>query len=278
LPRAAAVARSFLHRTTHRRGSIVRRRRARYPALKLTGTLSGFGQPDGECADAAGDVWITDYLKQEIVEYAHGSVSPKRTLSDAGYFPYACAVSPKSGDLAVVNFGSNPQPGSVSIFEKARGAPKVFSYYSLAAPFFDAYSPTGKLFVDGFRGFYSPNFVLVSFDGKTFTNIDVNQSIDSPGDIVVVGSRVNIVDSFHHTHVMYGFRVRGFEARLIGVTRLLRTDDVEEFDVVGKSLVLANVHQLVGSGIVYRYPRGGAPQRVFGRAMLEGPVGLVISK
>ena len=249
-----------------------------YPQLKLVGKLSGFAQPDGECADSAGNVWITDYLKQQIVEYAHGANAPKRRLSDAGYFPYSCAVNPRNGDLAVVNFETNPVPGSLSIYKKASGSPQVFSYYSLDLPFFVAYDANGKLFVDGYRGFYSPDFVLASFNGKSFTNINVDHAIASPGDIVVAGSRVNIADSFHYDHVMYGFRVNGSQAHLVGITHLFRTDDVAEFDVVGKSLVLANVHQLVGSGMIFPYPRGGTPQRIFGRTELEGPVGLVISK
>lgn len=249
-----------------------------YPALKLVGTLTGFGQPDGECVDAAGNVWIADFLKAQLVEYAHGSTQVKATLSDAGNLPYACAIDPANGDLAVVNFAANPQPGSIGIYRKARGAPQAYSYYNLSIPFFDAYDSRGRLFVDGITGFYSPSFVLASFRNKTFSTINLNHQVDAPGGVVVVGTRVNVGDAFRYTHAVYGFRVKGTMGTLIGTTRLRRTDVVEEFAVLGKSLIATNINQLVGAAMVFRYPKGGSPKQVFGKGTLEGPVGLVISK
>ncbi len=141
-----------------------------YPKLKLAGTLAGFDQPEGECVNAAGDVWIADSLASQIVEYGHGSTTPKATLADTGYFPYACAVDPQTGDLAVVNEAANPVPGSLSIYRKARGTPKVYTDDSLSIPFFDAYDAKGNLYVDGIRGFYYPYFALARFRHETFTN------------------------------------------------------------------------------------------------------------
>lgn len=249
-----------------------------YPALQLVGTLTGFAQPDGECVDAAGNVWITDLLKAQVVEYAHGSTQMKATLSDTGYLPYSCAVDPANGDIAVVNFEANPTPGSISIFRKARGAPHVYTFVRLSVPFFTAYDARGRLFVDGYSGFYSPAFVLARIRNSNLTEIALNQQIDAPGDVVIVGSRVNIGDGFRDTHAVYGFKVSGRTGTLIGTTRLRRTDVIEEFAVVGKSLITTNVNQLVGSAMVFRYPKGGSPKDVFGKGTLEGPVGLVISK
>jgi hypothetical protein len=249
-----------------------------YPKLKLVGSLTGFQQPDGECVDAGGDVWIADYLASQLVEYAHGSDTPKTTLSDPGNTPYACAIDPKSGDLAAVNFGQGYNPGSISIYKNAAGSPKVYVDDSLAVPFFDAYDSRGKLYVDGILGPYSPNFTLASFAGGAFTTINLNQAIDSPGDVVVVGSRVNVADSFRYTHSVYGFAVKGSQGRLIGTTHLGGTNVVEEFAVVGNALVAANVDQTIGSAMVFNYPKGGAAKRVFGKGTLEAPIGLVISR
>ena len=33
-----------------------------YPKLRLVGKLTGFTSPEGECADAAGDVWVADFF------------------------------------------------------------------------------------------------------------------------------------------------------------------------------------------------------------------------
>lgn len=249
-----------------------------YPALQLVGTLTGFAQPDGECVDAAGDVWITDLMKSQLVEYAHGSTQVKATLSDTGYLPYSCAVDPTNGDIAAVNFEANPTPGSISIFKKARGTPHVHTFVRLSVPFFAAYDARGRLFVDGYSGFYSPVFVLARIRNTNLTEIALNQQIDSPGDVVIVGSRVNIGDGFRDTRAVYGFKVSGRAGTLIGTTRLRRTDVIEEFAVVGRSLITTNVNQLVGSAMVFGYPKGGSPKDVFGKGTLEGPVGLVISK
>lgn len=54
--------------------------------LLLVGTLSGFSLPAGMCTDKAGDVFIPDYGRRKIFEYAHGgstrySRSPSRAAS-----------------------------------------------------------------------------------------------------------------------------------------------------------------------------------------------------
>jgi hypothetical protein len=70
-------------------------------SLKLAGTLTGFSEPQGECSDAAGNVWITNTNMSQIIEYAHGGTTPIATLSDPYEFPVGCAVDPRSGNLAV---------------------------------------------------------------------------------------------------------------------------------------------------------------------------------
>ncbi len=52
----------------------------RYWQRTLVGVLTNFTQPMGECADAAGDVYITDYAASTISEYAHGGTKPIRVL------------------------------------------------------------------------------------------------------------------------------------------------------------------------------------------------------
>ncbi len=249
-----------------------------YPKLRLVGTLTGFAQPEGACVDAVGDVWIANYGTAQIIEYAHGATQPKATLDDPNNFPYACAIDPTTGDLAVVNFAHNPVPGSLSIYRKGKGQPHVYIDDSLYVPFFDGYDSRGKLFVDGIRGFYYPYFALVTFYNKTFTNIELNHSINDPGGIVAVGSRLNIGDAFRYTHVVYGFTIKGLKGRLIGTTPLLGTAIVQNFTIAGKSLLAANVDQTIGSEMVFRYPTGGSPERAFGTRKDSGPVGIVVSQ
>ena len=46
-----------------------------YPALKAAGTLTGFDEPQGLCADSAGNVWVTNTNVYEMREYAHGGTA-----------------------------------------------------------------------------------------------------------------------------------------------------------------------------------------------------------
>ena len=55
-----------------------------YPSLAVAGTLTGFSEPAGTCVDTTGDVFIVDYGASDIVEYAHGGLTPIATLDDPG--------------------------------------------------------------------------------------------------------------------------------------------------------------------------------------------------
>ena len=59
-----------------------------YPRGRLVGTLAGFNGPDGECVDSAGNVWITNTLQSQQVEYAHGGTTSIATLNDPGEYPF----------------------------------------------------------------------------------------------------------------------------------------------------------------------------------------------
>lgn len=97
----------------------------RYWQRTLVGKLTGFDKPMGDCADAAGHVYITD-AKGKIVEYAHGGTSPIKTLHDAPYAPWACSVSPTNGDLAVANSSDERNKGgSIAIYPGGDGAPVI---------------------------------------------------------------------------------------------------------------------------------------------------------
>ena len=71
------------------------------PDMKLKGKLTGFVEPLGECSDARGDVWIADALQSELLEYSHAGVLAKK-IAPVHAFPWACAVDPRDGSIAVV--------------------------------------------------------------------------------------------------------------------------------------------------------------------------------
>ena len=75
-----------------------------YRSGKRVGALTGFVQPEGQCVDKRGNVWITNfgtkYQTGYAVEYAHGGSVPLKELQV--YDPaIGCSVDPTSGNLAV---------------------------------------------------------------------------------------------------------------------------------------------------------------------------------
>ena len=93
----------------------------RYQSRKLVGTLDGFSNPAGLCADTAGDVWITNEGEHDVIEYAHGGTQPIQTLDDGSEQPSACSVDKKTGNLAVLN------ADDVAVYPDASGSPTLYS-------------------------------------------------------------------------------------------------------------------------------------------------------
>lgn len=98
----------------------------RYWQRTLAGVLTDFKEPMGACSDATGHVYIADYKRQKIVEYAHGASKALKTLDDAPYAPWTCSVSPTTGDVAVANspYDYN-KGGNVTIFAHGSGPPVI---------------------------------------------------------------------------------------------------------------------------------------------------------
>lgn len=120
----------------------------RYWQRKIVGLLTDFTQPMGECVDKSGDVFITDYAEQHIVEYRHGATKPIRTLNDAPYTPYACSVDFSTGNLAVANLnGGSSNEGNVAIYAHASGVPTYYTDSTLFNFEGCAYDSSGNLLV-----------------------------------------------------------------------------------------------------------------------------------
>jgi|HubBroStandDraft_4_1064222.scaffolds.fasta_scaffold00034_6 hypothetical protein len=132
-----------------------------YPSDKLVGTLSGFQNPQGLCADKSGNVFITDVTASAIVEYAHGGTSPIQTLSDADQ-PMSCAVDAKTSKLAVGN-----SDNTVYVYAKEKGTPKTYTIPFRAD--FATYDNAGNLFIDGFGNPFK--LVELPKGGSVFQNI-----------------------------------------------------------------------------------------------------------
>ena len=70
-----------------------------YPQLKQRFDLSPGVQPELECSDRQGDVFV--FTLDGLMEYRHAGVSPIATIGIEGE---ACSVDPVTGNLAVADY------------------------------------------------------------------------------------------------------------------------------------------------------------------------------
>jgi hypothetical protein len=130
----------------------------------LTGA---FNSPLGECADAVGDVWITNLGSREIIEYAHGGTEPIATLTEPpAEKPQACSIDPTTGNLAVTN------PTDVAIYAGATGTPTTYSDPAIYTLWYCAYDSSGNLFADGET---SGEVGEIPEGGSSFTAVRLNE-------------------------------------------------------------------------------------------------------
>jgi hypothetical protein len=154
----------------------------RYWQHTLVGVLTNFTQPMGECVDRAGDVYITDWSAMTISEYAHGAAKALRVISDS-YKPYGCAVDPKTGNLAVANYGeeyaagprgnSSAYAGNLAIYIHAKGTPTYYGskFQHFSACGYDKYGDLLAASSEGYSGYYSGEFDYLPAKSKNFAEI-----------------------------------------------------------------------------------------------------------
>ncbi|MEO6835269.1 MAG: hypothetical protein ABI231_05110 [Candidatus Tumulicola sp.] len=251
-----------------------------YPGALLKGTLTGFTSPHGECADRAGNVYVTDGVASRIVEYAHGGTKPIRIVSDAGYSPSGCAVDPTTGDLAVTNyapFGSGP--GNVSIYEQAKVTPKTYTNSSIYYYYYCGYDDKGNLYVDGTASAYQQvhfGFAELRAGGKALETITLAHTFNHPGGVQWDGRYVAVGDQTTLTgpSTVYEFSIKGTSGMQVAATPLTTSCDALQFWIEHDRIVVPNV---CSPNVMYfAYPAGGTATKTIHNG-LTGPVGTAIS-
>lgn len=247
------------------------------PNLTLTGTLTGFSEPDGECTDASGDVWIANSEASQIVEYAPGGTSPIATLNDTGGIPVSCAIDPKTGNLAVTNDSTSSQTGDVLVYTNASGSPTSVTNPSLKRSEFVGYDNEGDLYFDGLGA--SNVFILSYAAAGSTTAQTVNVSggkIYTPAMVqwnsqkndLVVGDQ-NCGDTI--AVCVYALKVAGSKGKITGKTTLLNSAGGNCGDMT-QGVLLSNDTEIAG-GIyengcgsvatnvnLWAFPAGGKPK------------------
>jgi hypothetical protein len=158
-----------------------------FPSNTYIGELpqppEGFSGPTGMCSDTKGNVYITNSQSQTIDEYSHGGTYV-RALSDPNEQPIGCAFDKSSGSLAVSNtLTTSDGAGSLAIYTKASGRPRIISGGGFQRIFFPAYAGnSGVLYFDGMNSTYATVYGALRH-GK-ITQISIKgATIDFPGTV-----------------------------------------------------------------------------------------------
>lgn len=239
-----------------------------YPSGSLVGTLdSAYGSPTGLCVDKKGDVFVTEYNGQEVLEYAHGGTNPIAELYDPGQ-PIGCSIDPTTGNLAVANeMAVTGGYGNIAIFKKAQGTPTVLQDLPyLELPYWCTYDNKGNLFIDGESNQSGFKF---SFDelpaaSSEFTQITLPDGAGTPpGDIQWDGKYIALYSASSQNGLIFQFSIDGSTATLENTTMLSYFTRPQAFYIDGvprkKSKQGKHVIATSGSDIgIFQYPKGGA--------------------
>jgi DNA-binding beta-propeller fold protein YncE len=250
-----------------------------YPQIKLLQTIKNVVYyPDGECTDAAGDVYVANAARDDVSEFAHGGTSPIATFVDKHRHPVTCSVDPATGKLAVTEYGyDNSIRDSIAIYSSPIDKPTqyfdpLFIYISCA------YDPEGDLFVDGYDD--SRRFRLVELPVGTtkFKKIALDKRPKVAGNLMWDGTYMTVSD---HNRTIYRFSISGRRGVLVGTTTIqgIRRG-LSLYSIEGGTLIVADVvapDSMFGKGSLkfYNYPAGGPPTNIIHK--LLGPDDGVVS-
>jgi DNA-binding beta-propeller fold protein YncE len=255
-----------------------------YPKGTLMGTLTGFDEPAGLCADKSGNVWIAEAKAAEILKYAHGGTKPIATIDETGQEPIGCAIDPTTGNLAVSNVATTTGGnGSVSVYLDASGTPTNYTDSVMPRMTFVGYDDGGNLFVDGANGSSTFEFAELASGGNALTNINLNQSFEAPGGVAWDGKYMAVGDLL--AGVVYQFSITASGATEEGSTDLTGGYSVEDFSIpldrhqkAGKQgdriIGPSSPQQQIG---FWKYPKGGEPTKTITQGVDE-PFGSAISR
>jgi hypothetical protein len=201
-------------------------------AIKLVGELA-IAQPGGMCTDKAGDVWVPSYDSQTIEEFAHGGAKPIRSIKRSAGDPYACAVDPLTGNLAVTYeypYGKYGLGGGVVLYAKGQ-RPRAIGPDYLAPIGFAVYDNAGNLFVDGtpcYTSYCEPLYnetLLLEYPagGGGFQPLTVvGATLDQATGLDWIKPSLLLTDNDASTHKVTAYKliVRGHNATVVGTLRL----------------------------------------------------------
>jgi hypothetical protein len=255
------------------------------PALALKGTLTGWNEPQGECSDKNGNIWVTNTNSNQIVQLSRtGSIM--NTLTDSYGYPVGCAINPTNGDLAVTDIFDFSGAGGIILYANASGSGTRITNPAQYEYFFDGYDANGNLYVDGFS-YPSFTFTISVLPSGSSTMSTASISGTQPafpgmvqwyrvGNYLAVGDQSGPSGS----DVLW-YSVSGTSLTYTGVTNLQNSSGGGISDLVQGVIAANNQKYLAGgdagAGTVNRWmwDAGGMPTNT--NSGLSLPIGAAVS-
>ena len=260
------------------------------PSLKVAGTITGFTQPQGECANTKGDVWIADVGAQTTYEVSHEG-RLVNMLADSSAYPEGCAWDPASGKLAVTSlFGKNGSRGKVLVYPSGSKVPTAYVnphqyYYNFAG-----YDGAGNLFFDGRNA------------GGAFMLSELPKGAESVATLKVSGGKIYFPGMVEwdggsgqllvgdqdcgneHAACIYRLTIVENGANIVGSTKLQNSAGGQVCDLVqgveANGRIWGSDNEFCGHSAsttdAWAYPGGGRPTAENGRTD-SAPVGAALS-
>jgi hypothetical protein len=243
--------------------------------LKLLNSVTGFTDPQGECSDTKGDVWVTDPGAFETYELSHQG-RLENTISGSGY-AVGCAWDPSSGNVAIMDvFSGSNEGGDVLVYPKGRGSPHDYTaakqfYYN-----FGGYDANGNLFFDGRSesGAFmlselpkrAQKAITIAISGGTIYYPGMVQWDASSNELIVGDQSCGGV---YTASCLYAIQIANQKGTIESTIDLQNSSGGEVCDlvqgVIYKGELAGSDNNICGSSpsttYVWPYPAGGAPSR-----------------
>jgi hypothetical protein len=260
------------------------------PGMALKGQLTGFNSPQGECADATGNIWITNTGTSELLQYSRTGTLIRR-LSDTFGYPVGCSVNKATGDLAVTDiFDRHSSHGGVLVYAGASGQPKDYTCSGTAVYeyYFVGYGPDGSLWVDGTdrQGYFglctgTPSALSpLALSGGAIYFPGLVQWDSASGQWYVGDQLCNDTMSAC-IYPISGSGVVGSAINLSGYSGSYVCDLVQAVIANGGTYVVGSDNNYCGNATPASYrwlfPAGGSPSNYNNSAGLSRPIGAAIS-
>lgn len=231
-----------------------------YPQGKLVGELKHFYSAAGECVDANGDVFVTNFKPVTVYEYAHGGTKPIAKFPTKKAGTLGCAINPVNGDLAISGLTSY-----VEIFKGAKGKPMILRDSGMQFGEFCTYDTSGDLFFDGLAtGDKKQRLSELVSGSRSFTSLKLNVHIDPEASIQWANGYLAALSyvPFHGGKPeIFQFTIAGSQANRAGETPLgMPANEIVQYFINGTTVIVPNQ---LGTGksdvLLYTYPAGGDP-------------------